>query len=276
MVVTSIQAEKQKYFYPLLSEAVIKKLGEPGVIGIGAVTGQEEGGLAVGILVARISKSNVRILWIYVAQEWRRQGIGSSLLGGLLEGLQSMEWPGTVSAVTGPDTPAEVCSLLEKRFQRKPVAKKGIPWLFAEALQQGLLSRPVPAGVVMLSELHRKYLRQAEQELDYKGAAIVLPPRWETFAPCSTAYIRDGKVQAAVLFLEEDGTVSLAAVGVRHGCTEAHAAALIGAANEICRRYPKDTKIRLATISEASELVASMYPKDISWDIYERFLLDFK
>lgn len=134
MVVTSIQAEKQKYFYPLLSEAVIKKLGEPGVIGIGAVTGQEEGGLAVGILVARISKSNVRILWIYVAQEWRRQGIGSSLLGGLLEGLQSMEWPGTVSAVTGPDTPAEVCSLLEKRFQRKPVAKKGIPWLFAEAL----------------------------------------------------------------------------------------------------------------------------------------------
>lgn len=272
MLIANIRADNLTCFRPLLSAGAVKRLREPGVVMIGAAQESEAGAQAVGLLAAQIFAGGAEIFWVNVAPVWRRQGVGSALLARLLESIREVGWLGTVFAIMGPEIPDSLRSFLgERGFAGNPVTEGGIPWLRAEALQHSQLSRPAPRGTVLVGELPKVYLRQAASELLYKDPAIEIPPRWETFAPCSTAFLKDKQIQAVLLFLEEDHALSLAAVGVRPKCSAAIAAALIAAVHQIRKQYPPETRLNLATLNDASKLIASLFPQDVTRDRYEVF-----
>lgn len=272
MFIGNIRSDQLICFRTLLSDSAIQRLKEPGTVIIGAALETPSGQQAAGVLAAQIFPGGAQIFWLYVAPAWRKQGVGRALLNKLLDGMRESGWLGTVFAVTEPDTPDSLKDFMKKNlFSSRPVVEGGIPWIFANDLRHSRFDGPTPQGTVLVKDLPKVYLRQAANELVYRNAAIELPPRWDTFASCSTAFFRNDQIQAVLLFLEEDHSLSLAAVGVRPKCGAAITMSLITAVQQIRKHYPPETRLNLATLNDASEQIASLFPEKITREMYEVF-----
>ena len=272
MIIGTIHPDQLNCFRALLSDTAIQRTESPGTLIIGAASETQSGPEATGVLAAQLFPGGAQIFWLYVSPAWRNLGIGTALLKTLLESMQKSGWSGTVFSVIEPDAPDALRTFLRKNlFSGKSVVEKGIPCLLVNDLQHSRFDNPPPQGTVLLKDLPKVYRQQAATQLEYRNAAIDLPPRWDTFAPCSTAFLKDGQIQAVVLFLEEDYRLSLAAIGVRPKCSRAVTVSLIAAVQQIRKQYPPETKLNLATLNDASEQIASLFPGKITREMYEVF-----
>ena len=83
--ITDIVDTNINAFLPFVPDSMRRLYGKPSCLFIGAVDGE---GFASGVLVAAYMR-RWEVLWIYVAEECRRAGMASALLGGLLNHYSS-------------------------------------------------------------------------------------------------------------------------------------------------------------------------------------------
>ena len=82
-----VNGSNQIYFRNLTSEEVYQKIGSTGVLSVGVV---DENGVAMGIVVTELDGEQMaQLLWIYVAEERRREGAGTFLYETIAQGVAS-------------------------------------------------------------------------------------------------------------------------------------------------------------------------------------------
>ncbi len=251
-------------FMGLLPPSVVHRSAQPGYLLYGALAD----GAACGVVCAHTSEGSLELDYLYVAPDYRRQGVATALLAGL------MEWAmGHFAGIHASFLPQA------EEYETTPLARTlmGVGF-WVEQSEDGFYTLPlsgvaVQAGdeppdgrVVPLGEVPTPLLRSFAVSLRQNppdGMPTAFPGN--ALPEVSMAYIWQNEV-AGVLLAEERGpalAVTWLHARKMDGLLSAKALwpMLKAAVQAAGQHYPADTQVQIATVSaHAEKLVQRLCP----------------
>ena len=180
-------------------------------VAVGAISEEEGDVKPVGILIAHMTESELVLDWIYVEEAYRRQGIGSGLLGRIMEsGLNIRDLEGVMAVLTEADE--EVLNFLDAaNYAIIPAENAGQLHVrlfdFEGADDEG---KTPGVSSILLSKVPIKYLRAFEDYIKEESLktrisqGVSYPILPVAYANCSTVIMYEDEVCGMVLLKEEN------------------------------------------------------------------------
>jgi GNAT superfamily N-acetyltransferase len=259
-----IDQEKEAAFSPLLDPCFRDSAAESDVVALGVASDDD---IAAGALLAWIRSEWLDIGWIYVAPEFRGQGMGELLVSALE--MSAKKTKGIYGAFA-EYTDRQGEDGLERMFQvagfkieneRKPFYIFKLKELENNQFWQKSSDNP---NVLPLERVDRHMLNAFTLQLmkTEQQIAIELPIDWLTYHPgLSVAYVRDGMITGILLFRESEGMLTLEYAHVLPGYRDAMGFMMKKAGQVALQTYPGETPVNIVTVNEVSEaIVEKLFP----------------
>ncbi len=273
MVITAIDETNLEFFETLIPPELVHSVQPL----FGAIADDET---ACGVLAAECDDTFLRISWLYVAEEYRRQQAATMLLDAALEvavmsGQDAMyvqyvndeshadfdsllEHYGFEDYVDEPDDDEEESELSEKKDGG---AEYGDGKLFVTAVRD-----ITPTVLQAKDRLHGKYTAlkdlpgykwkeytntfdESENEVDF-----IFRPVEEYDGECSFVWMKDGNVCGCLLVSRDEESYSLEYLSVQSGESPVHAVELLSEGIQVIQeRGDADASIYITAMTAASE-----------------------
>lgn len=259
--------EQRAAFRGLILPAVFDRLEEDPVFLIGAV----ENGAPVGAAVMELEPARARLLSIAVAEDRRRQGVGTALLRQCVRALRRTTIQSFYAILTPEEQSAAdlfaafgmTGSDAESAYYRLPLAD-----MTGQAVLSGSTGKALPLEKVSHVQT-RDYLRQT-----FPGDPAL--SREGTFDPkLSQLLVEDGQITACLLVEREDGAVSVSWMASQSREKLALLYLMRGALAAASAACPPETEVRFATYEPAvAKLIGQLFPQAEAYPIQSWELSD--
>lgn len=264
MDLTLLTEQNRAAFSSFLPTEVYEQLTAPEAVAIGAV---DEAGTAVGAAVAVVSGEWLELVWIYVHEPARNQGVAGRMLERLiLSAFELEEIRGVTARFGGELYLSPVHSLLKRRYFLIREEPLGVYAVTVGDVKENsfFAERAHPKGTLSLGELPAYTLSQFEKKLmgSEAGVPLELPVNWSAYDQgCSVGYVREGELRGILLFTPEEDGLELSLAYADPGEGAALSAMLRAAGKKLTETKAPDTKISLAALNEnAAAILERLFP----------------
>lgn len=189
-------SDQRKAFAGLILPDVLPKLEEPTVFLVGAVEGRQP----VGAAVLELELGRAQLLSIAVAEDRRRQGIGTALLRQCVRVLRRTSVQCLYAVLTAG---FQAAGALLRAFGMEGSDEAGAYYRFsAEAVASISLLRGNRPGVVPLAQVSRMQLRAYFQKVFPGDCAVAMRQTWDP--QLSHVLVEHGQITACLLAEREE------------------------------------------------------------------------
>lgn len=194
-------SDQRRAFAGLILPDVLPRLEEPTVFLVGAVEGRQP----VGAAVLELEPGRAQLLSIAVAEDRRRQGVGSALLRQCVRVLRRTSVQCLYAVLTAGFQAAEA---LLRAFGMEGSDEAGAYYRFsAEVVASISLLQGNRPGVVPLAQISRMQLRAYFQKAFPGDSAVAMRQAWDP--RISHVLVEHGQITACLLAEREGEEVSL-------------------------------------------------------------------
>lgn len=260
----SITTENLQWFEPFLTRTAVRLIKEQApVYAVGAV--DEGTGTACGALAGYMKGGCFHLISLFVSPEYRRNGYGNLLLGGLADECRRN---GTGILVSFSEADADAESLTQFLeywlFEREAEQENIYEITLEEALQSSYYTGKSSDSVYRLDSCQERWLRELGRRAYENGTPM---PEGGFSAETvdkeiSVVYARDNKPTAYLIFDRSlGGRLTLCAL-CSYDRSPYAMADMLNAAMELCRRkYPAETRFYMQAINRTSDqLIEKVFP----------------
>lgn len=210
-----IKAENKEYFQNLISRSIQDRMNEPDIFALGAV---DEGGKACAVLFCRIGEDGrAELLWIYTAEEQRRQGAALLLFQVLCRVLKERNYTEIYCLMADDEENDDLMFfLMNYGFDFSSVAAD-LMTVKVNALCRWLEKNNVSIGkCCAIKDIPKGYIYSYVQDT-YKKDSSAFPlldveNGLHDFHPCSCGIIEDEKLVGLTLLLPRENGDGVAMV----------------------------------------------------------------
>ncbi|MCL2633083.1 MAG: hypothetical protein FWD34_01065 [Oscillospiraceae bacterium] len=267
--ITPIDKDNMSFFEPMLPVEMVTLLKNELAFAMGAVVDNT----ACGIIVVQPLEVSAQILWIFVAEDYRREYIGSTLFGEITEYLQnpdSFQMSGVFCrySVKDDDSDSEVKAFLESvDFEQNETGEYSVSLTLAELNEIEFAQNPDASvayfPVMKLSPFHLYKLNEEldRQEANFSGEQI----SFDSVMPyCSTVMYRSEKPTGCVCVSDgmDDKDKILTVLFIGEKDTRAINGMFRNAAAALTEKHSPDTILRVPIVSESAGRMAKLMFKN--------------
>lgn len=217
----------------------------------------------MGVIVGKFTNDILMIDWLYVHPQFRRQGIADALMRRFLMAFSRVEDAEGVIIIVDK-TDEGIVEFLEKYgFEDIPI--KGFGQYTCRLSDCNIrVEGNEAASIVRLCDVSNRQLTRFNEELYENEAAsegITPPIVRENYSENSAVYIKDNKIQAALLLNETSDYVEVKWMYVSPAAKVGAILLIRSVMNNLKQDYPNDTDIYIGIISDTVDgIVAGIFP----------------
>jgi len=283
--ITPLTEENFSFFQPMLPNEMCRLFKSGEVLAMGAVVD----GAACGVIVVEpknAEQNYAQLLWIYVAEDNRREYIGSTLFCEMAEFLQEFdendigEVAGIICryTVSGDGEESELQGFLKAmKFDGEETGEYSVTLTLGELHELGFSEEPSPADsityapVIKLSPYHLHKLNTAldAQSANYSGG----PVSFDSVLPyCSTVMYRSNNPTGCICISEGDTDEDadgnpmkekiLTVLFIGEKDTKAINGMLRKASSALIEKNSPDTMLKIPIVSDSAGRMAKFMLKD--------------
>lgn len=273
MEITVVRQENQRYFEPLMPDALWKNAD--------FVMGVIEDETACAVLALKEEDRMIKILWLLVAEEFRRRGIGKALLDNMHELAYAMRMDAAYCQFSGNDMTGELEHYLQKNLFEKDTEESPIYRITFGELPTGYMRknimgqavRPVPLTEVT-SQGFRKFCEKFAERFREEDVVPVLKSFHDYDRTVSFLLMREGDPVGGILLEKLDEAYYLACLCVFSNASAKDMMSLFCASyRELEKCCHADTPIYINALTETTrkmviqltEEKAVEVGRDVAW-----------
>lgn len=217
-------------------------------------------GLPVSVLLAKAAEERFELLWLFTAEESRKEGRATALLARLQTLARQIGVVESIAAALPTDSEV-LAFLLEKGFAVSTALDVEYRAPVGELLKESLWRTQCPTeDIVPLDEISSPMLDVFGQAVLQQGnpAGLPLPLKWADYLhETSFAALSGGRMSAVLLAEKDDGCVSLSALHAVTGGGDTVRQLLYAAGMAAIKTYPPETEFRFIAVNPVSRRLAS-------------------
>jgi len=240
---TRVDKTNLEFFKSYIPPGIYSKLSRQNVLAIGAV----EDTTAIGVMVVEIKDKAVMILWVFVADDYRRRGVASMLFVELENAAIADNLTEIRTAFSEEDNAEIMTALLEKHeYICAPIPSSGIYTIKLADVKWSVLEKARTNEQLMTwadvpNVLLRVYGSKLAKE---KEITVDLPLIKDDYLPYSMAAVQSGEITGVCLYKPVSDT--RAELNFLRGNTASLGVMLRSSLEAIKAEYPVDVRISMS------------------------------
>ena len=269
ITITALDDENYSFFMPFLPREIISEIEDSGVIVLGAIVKD----IACGIIVAKAEETRAQLLWIYVAEDFRRQYIGSTLFCEMADFLRDpdeydLEWVFCRYAVPEDDDSVRIF-FDSLKFKQEETEEQSISLTLKELAESEIANFNGDSEAVtyrIIADLPPFHLHELNAELDrHKVNYIGAPISRETVILGFSTVMYRGKTPTGCLCISEGDSEKELIFSVLF-INERDSSAIKGmfrnSALLMIKKNPPDLILKIPIVLESAGRMAKLILKD--------------
>ncbi|MCL2036787.1 MAG: GNAT family N-acetyltransferase [Oscillospiraceae bacterium] len=264
ITITPVNKDNVAFFAPMLPIEIAEEL-DSGAAALGAVVD----GVAVGVIVVRADReqSVAELLWIYVAPDFRRQYIGSTLfceMADILEDPYSFDFEGVSCTYSIPNDEVEMFlkSIKFEQWESDNSMGQCVEITLGEIVECDFYKKSVRNPEIsyrFVAELTDYHMNMLNSDLDRNDANYTgAPVTWETVVPeCSVVMYRENKPVGCLCVSDgipggEDNEKFLSVLFIYEKSTAAILGMFRHAGEAALKKFSVETLLKIPVVSDSS------------------------
>ena len=274
MLISTIIEKNKSLFEKLIPETIYAEIEMPGIFALGAIGEDDKGKYAAGVLIFSIDDGTngeenltaATIKWLYVAEEFRKNGAGDALMKEFFRIMDSASIEQVLCDVPMPQEYDFLCAYLEQwGFEFSLVNIYEMTVELREVLENPLIRDHKPTeNTVPLKAISASYFRQVM--LHFKQMPNVLYSLsldlndYDTDLSC--AFLADKDIVGIMLVRNQpSGDLEILLMRAFASIGKAMSNMMLFAAHAAADKYSPDTKVRIVCrIDAAASVIEKLFP----------------
>jgi ribosomal protein S18 acetylase RimI-like enzyme len=268
ITITAITEENFSFFEPFIPKEILRELNAEDCIIMGAIVDET----ACGIIIARAEEGRAQLLWIYVAEDYRRQYIGSTLfceIADFLEDPDEYDLEGIICRYAVSEDDNSVNKFFGSlQFEQEETGEYSVSLTMQEISELGFVKSAANnnnAGAVIyapIAKLSPFHLHKLNSELDkneanFTGEAV----SYATVIPaCSMVMYRGNNPTGCICFTdgETKNERVLSVLFIQEKESSAIKGMFGSSAVSLIKSNTPDTVIKIPVVSESAGKMAKL------------------